>query len=73
MADGLLSNLLLPTVAAEQVTKTPEPGEFSPEDLARRIYRTFAEREEDRRRLKSVASIDRIVSFLPSGGSRVKG
>jgi len=50
-----------------------EPGEFSPEDLAKRIYRSFAEREEDRRYLKSVASIDQIVSFLPPGGSRVKG
>ncbi|MGC9515900.1 ribosome rescue protein RqcH [Methanocrinis sp.] len=50
-----------------------EPGELSPEDLAKRIYRTFAEREEDRRHLKAVASIDRIVSFLPPGGSRVKG
>ncbi len=50
-----------------------EPGEFSPEDLAKRIYRTFAERVEDRRHLKAVASIDSIVSFLPPGGSRVKG
>jgi len=50
-----------------------EPGEFSPEDLAKRIYRSFAEREEDRRYLKSIASIDAIVSFLPPGGSRVKG
>ena len=50
-----------------------EPGEFSPEDLAKRIYRSFAEKEEDRRYLKSVASIDQIVSFLPPGGSRVKG
>ncbi len=49
-----------------------EPGEFSPEDLAKRIYRTFAEKEEDRRYLKSVASVDLIVSFLPPGGSRVK-
>ncbi len=50
-----------------------EPGEYSPEDLAKRIYRTFAEKEEDRRYLKSVASVDLIVSFLPPGGSRVKG
>jgi len=50
-----------------------EPGEFSPEDLAKRIYRTFAEKEKDRRRLKSVASVDLIVSFLPPGGSSVKG
>ena len=50
-----------------------EPGEYSPEDLAKRIYRSFAEKEEDRRYLKSVASVDLIVSFLPPGGSRVKG
>jgi len=50
-----------------------EPGELSPEDLAKRIYRTFAEKEEDRRYLKSVASVDLIVSFLPPGGSRAKG
>lgn len=50
-----------------------EPGEFSPEDLAKRIYRTFADKEEDRRYLKSVASVDLIVSFLPPGGSRAKG
>lgn len=50
-----------------------EPGEYSAEDLAKRIYRSFAEKEEDRRYLKAVASVDAIVSFLPPGGSRVKG
>lgn len=50
-----------------------EPGELSPEDLAKRIYRSFAEKEDDRRWLKAVASVDQIVSFLPPGGSRVKG
>jgi len=43
------------------------------EDLARRIYQPLAEREVGRRYLKSVASIDQIVSFLPPGGSKVKG
>ena len=50
-----------------------EPGELSPEDLAKRIYRSFAEKEDDRRWLKAIASVDQIVSFLPPGGSRVKG
>ncbi|HOI70301.1 MAG TPA: ribosome rescue protein RqcH [Methanothrix sp.] len=50
-----------------------EPGELSAEDLAKRIYRSFAEKEDDRRRLKAIASVDQIVSFLPPGGSRVKG
>jgi hypothetical protein len=47
----------------------------APKYLAKRIYRSFAEKVEleDLRRLKSVASIDAIVSFLPPGGSRVKG
>lgn len=49
-----------------------EPGEYNPDDLAKRIYRTFAEKERDRRFLKSVASTERIVSFLPPGGSRTK-
>lgn len=50
-----------------------EPGELSPEDLAKRIYRSFAEKEDDRRWLKAVASVDAIASFLPPGGSEVKG
>ena len=50
-----------------------EPGELSAEDLAKRIYRSFAEKEDDRRWLKAVASVDAIVGFLPPGGSRVKG
>ncbi len=50
-----------------------EPGELSPEDLAKRIYRSFAEKEDDRRWLKAVASVDAIASFLPPGGSKVKG
>lgn len=50
-----------------------EPGELNSDDLAKRIYRQFSEAVEDRAYLKSVASIDQIVQFLPPGGSRAKG
>lgn len=50
-----------------------EPGEYNSDDLAKRIYRIFAGKEDDRRFLKSVASTEQIVRFLPPGGSRVKG
>ncbi len=50
-----------------------EPGEFNADDLAKRIYRQFSEEVEDRSFLKSVASVDQIVQFLPPGGSRIKG
>ena len=49
-----------------------EPGQYNPDDLAKRIYRLFSERIEDKAYLKSIASIDQIVHFLPSGGSRIK-
>jgi predicted ribosome quality control (RQC) complex YloA/Tae2 family protein len=49
-----------------------EPGEFNAEDLAKRIYRQFSLIEEDRAYLKSIASVDQIIQFLPPGGSRVK-
>ncbi|MHC1631059.1 MAG: ribosome rescue protein RqcH [Methanotrichaceae archaeon] len=49
-----------------------EPGEYNPDDLAKRIYRIFSEREHDRRFLKSLASTDQIVKFLPPGGSGIK-
>ncbi|OPY52543.1 MAG: hypothetical protein A4E49_01833 [Methanosaeta sp. PtaU1.Bin112] len=49
-----------------------EPGELNPDDLAKRIYRQFGDAVEDRAFLKSVASIDQIVQFLPPGGSRIK-
>ena len=49
-----------------------EPGEFNADDLAKRIYRIFSEKEEDRAYLKSIASVDQIVQFLPPGGSRMK-
>jgi predicted ribosome quality control (RQC) complex YloA/Tae2 family protein len=50
-----------------------EPGELSPDDLAKRIYRFFSEKVDDRAYVKVVASVDRIVQFLPPGGSRIKG
>ena len=49
-----------------------EPGEFNADDLAKRIYRLFSEKVEDRAYLKSIASVDQIVQFLPPGGSRMK-
>jgi len=49
-----------------------EPGEYNPDDLAKRIYRFFSEKIDDRVYLKSIASVDQIVQFLPPGGSRIK-
>lgn len=48
-----------------------EPGEFNADDLAKRIYRYFSDVVEDRSYLKSIASIDQIIQFLPPGGSRI--
>lgn len=48
------------------------PGEFNPDDLAKRIYRYFADKIEDRATLKAIASVDQIVMFLPPGGSMIK-
>ncbi len=50
-----------------------EPGEYNSDDLAKRIYRIFAGKEDDLRFLKSVASTEQIVRFLPPGGSRGRG
>ena len=50
-----------------------EPGELNADDLAKRIYRSFSGRVEDRSALKAAASPDLIVQFLPPGGSQVKG
>jgi hypothetical protein len=49
-----------------------EPGEFNADDLAKRIYRGFSEKIDDRAYLKSIASVDQIVQFLPPGGSRIR-
>ncbi|MDD1742503.1 MAG: NFACT family protein, partial [Methanotrichaceae archaeon] len=50
-----------------------EPGKYNADDLAKRIYRLFSEKVDDKKYLKAVASVDQIVSFLPPGGSRLKG
>lgn len=49
-----------------------EPGELNADDLAKRIYRQFSEKVEDRAFLKAAASVNQMVQFLPPGGSRVK-
>jgi predicted ribosome quality control (RQC) complex YloA/Tae2 family protein len=49
-----------------------EPGEYNADDLGKRIYRMFSDKIDDRAYLKSIASIDQIVQFLPPGGSRIK-
>lgn len=49
-----------------------EPGEYNADDLAKRAYRFFSEKIDDRAYLKSIASVDRIIQFLPPGGSRIK-
>ena len=49
-----------------------EPGELNVDDLAKKIYRQFSDKVEDRAFLKAVASVDQIVQFLPPGGSRIK-
>lgn len=49
-----------------------EPGEYMPDDLAKMIYRQLLDICEDRRYLKAIASPDRIVAFLPPGGSRIR-
>jgi predicted ribosome quality control (RQC) complex YloA/Tae2 family protein len=50
-----------------------EPGELNADDLAKKIYRWFSGKVEDRLALKTVASPDLIVQFLPPGGSQVRG
>ncbi len=49
-----------------------EPGEYNADDLAKRIYRIFSDKIDDRAYVKSIASIDQIVQFLPPGGSNIK-
>lgn len=78
LAIGLADEMLIggPTLAIKDRSKPVveiEPGEFNSDDLAKRIYRIFAEKVDDRHFLKMVAPTERIVSFLPPGGSRVKG
>jgi len=49
-----------------------EPGEFSQNDLSKKIYRMLNEKFEDRGLIKAIASPDKIAMFLPPGNSRVK-
>jgi predicted ribosome quality control (RQC) complex YloA/Tae2 family protein len=77
MAIGISEGILIGGPASAVMPRADpeveiEPGEFSPDDLARRIYRLFSEKVDDRAYLKSIASIDQIVQFLPPGGSRIK-
>jgi predicted ribosome quality control (RQC) complex YloA/Tae2 family protein len=73
IADGMLIggpiNAVGPTADPAAMV---EPGEYNADDLAKRIYRLFSEVVEDRAYLKSIASVDQIVQFLPPGGSRLK-
>ncbi len=73
IADGMLVGGPVSAVRrrADPVVEI-EPGEFNADDLAKRIYRLFSEKVEDRAYLKSIASVDQIVQFLPPGGSRMK-
>jgi predicted ribosome quality control (RQC) complex YloA/Tae2 family protein len=74
IADGILVGGPVSAVKprADPVVEI-EPGEMNADDLAKRIYRQFSLEVEDRAFLKSVASVDQIVQFLPPGGSRMKG
>lgn len=49
-----------------------EPGEYSHNDLSKKIYRMLNEKFEDKKLIKAIASPDRIAMFLPPGNSRVK-
>ncbi len=73
IADGLLTGGPVQAVKprSDPVIEV-EPGEFNADDLAKRIYRIFSEKIEDRAYLKSIASVDQIVQFLPPGGSKIK-
>ncbi len=73
IADGILVGgpILAVKPKADPVVEI-EPGELNAEDLAKKIYRQFSDKVEDRAFLKSIASVDQIVQFLPPGGSRIK-
>lgn len=49
-----------------------EPGEYNADDMAKRIYRLFAEKVKEKNYLKAIASTEQIVRFLPPGGSKMK-
>lgn len=48
-----------------------EPGEFSQNDIARKIYKMLVDMVGDRALVKSIASADKIAMMLPPGESRV--
>jgi predicted ribosome quality control (RQC) complex YloA/Tae2 family protein len=73
IADGVLVGGPVNAVAPKaDPAAILEPGEYNAEDQAKRIYRLFSEAAEDRAQLKSMASVDQIIQFLPPGGSRLK-
>ncbi|XGI83147.1 ribosome rescue protein RqcH [Halorutilales archaeon Cl-col2-1] len=51
-----------------------EPGMYSQNDTAKKIYRRFREEAEgrDEKLVRKMASPDKIQKFLPTGGSRLK-
>ncbi|WP_265108163.1 ribosome rescue protein RqcH [Halosolutus halophilus] len=48
-----------------------EPGRYAQGDAAKRLYRRFRERFEDKSFVRKIASPDRIQHFMPPGGSRI--
>lgn len=49
-----------------------EPGGFSQNDIAKKIYKMLVDMVGDRALVKSIASADRIAMMLPPGESRVR-
>ncbi|KAF5424299.1 MAG: hypothetical protein C5S44_01820 [Candidatus Methanocomedens sp.] len=49
-----------------------EPGGFSQNDIAKKIYKMLVDDVGDRALVKSIASADRIAMMLPPGESRVR-
>ncbi|MCL7475649.1 MAG: NFACT family protein [ANME-2 cluster archaeon] len=49
-----------------------EPGEFSQNDIAKKVYKMLVDMIGDRALVKSIASADKIAMMLPPGESRVK-
>lgn len=49
-----------------------EPGGFSQNDIAKKVYKMLVDEVGDRQLVKSIASADRIAMMLPPGESMVK-
>jgi hypothetical protein len=47
-----------------------EPGRYSRNDIAQKIYRRFRD-ELDEGVVRRLTSVDEVRSFLPPGGSRI--